>query len=107
MGDIIDINSFQQEKQEEFEPLVVSLKDDEGNEFEFTVLDIVEAEHNNIKQSYAIMVHNTGEEDNDLIIMRFNDDGSETATFEGIQDEDEFNSVVSWMENHSQKYSQK
>jgi uncharacterized protein YrzB (UPF0473 family) len=71
---------------------LITLQDEEGNEHEFAVVDIIEVEG----REYALLMPNDadGEEgDDSVLVLRFEDD-----TLVMIEDEEEFNKVVAYLE---------
>jgi uncharacterized protein YrzB (UPF0473 family) len=72
---------------------LITLQDEEGNEHEFAVVDIIEVDG----REYALLMPNEpaeGEEpDDSVLVLRFEDD-----TLVMIEDEDEFNRVVAYLE---------
>lgn len=79
---------------EEAQEDIVTLVDEDGNEHEFTVVDIIEVD----EKEYALLMPAEGEEQadeegEDVLVLRFEDD-----TLVMIEDEAEFNRVVQYLE---------
>ncbi len=75
---------------------LITLQDEEGNEHEFAVVDIIEVDG----REYALLMPNEaeegeteGEDDDSVLVLRFEDD-----TLVMIEDEEEFNRVVAYLE---------
>ncbi len=75
---------------------LITLQDEEGNEHEFAVVDIIEVDG----REYALLMPNEaedgegeGEADDSVLVLRFEDD-----TLVMIEDEEEFNRVVAYLE---------
>ncbi|MBM3268941.1 MAG: DUF1292 domain-containing protein [Candidatus Sericytochromatia bacterium] len=72
---------------------LITLQDEEGNEHEFAVVDIIAVDG----REYALLMPNEesedGEADDSVLVLRFEDD-----TLVMIEDEDEFNRVVAYLE---------
>lgn len=78
---------------EEAKEDIVTLVDEDGNEHEFAVVDIIEVD----EKEYALLMPADGEgedeEAEDVLVLRFEDD-----SLVMIEDEAEFNRVVSYLE---------
>lgn len=79
---------------EEAKEDIVTLVDEDGNEHEFSVVDIIEVDD----KEYALLMpaesEGEGDEDaEDVLVLRFEDD-----SLVMIEDEDEFNRVVKYLE---------
>lgn len=71
---------------------LITLQDEEGNEHEFAVVDIIEVDG----REYALLMPNEPEDqesDDSVLVLRFEDD-----TLVMIEDEEEFNRVVAYLE---------
>jgi len=71
---------------------LITLQDEEGNEHEFAVVDIIEVDG----REYALLMPNEPDEqegDDSVLVLRFEDD-----TLVMIEDEEEFNRVVAYLE---------
>ena len=81
-----DINNNEDMNMEEYEPEMVSLFDEDGNEIEFELLDVIDYEG----ESYAVMLP---PDDNEVVIMLLEEGETEeddtllTVTDEKILDE--------------------
>ena len=79
---------------EEFNPDIVTLSDDEGNDFTFEVLDAIETD--DARYVALSPVHDSPEEfiedSGELVILKVIDEGDESF-FEEIEDDDEYNFV--------------
>jgi len=94
MGDIIQISNFRKE------PVAISLEDEDGNKMDVLVLDIVDIEYKGTTYSYAILLREDIKDDS-LIITRYtltDPENEDSAVFATIDDQDEFQNVVNWME---------
>lgn len=78
---------------EEVREDIVTLVDEEGNEHEFAVVDIIEVDD----KEYALLMPTEAEGDEedteDVLVLRFEED-----SLVMIEDEDEFNRVVQYLE---------
>ena len=81
--------------QEEYNPDIITLSDDEGNEFSFEVLDAVETDQGRylallpVYETPEDMVDDSGE----LVVLKvFEENGEEY--YEEIEDDDEYDTVA-------------
>lgn len=77
---------------EETKEEIVTLVDEDGNEHDFSVVDIIEVDG----KEYALLLPTEGEGDEeteDILVLRFEEDNLVM-----IEDEDEFNKVVQYLE---------
>lgn len=81
---------------QEFEPEIVTLVDDEGNEVEFELLDVVDYEG----EEYVILIENN-EEAQDVVILKIESVDDETENYVGIDDEELLSNVF---ETFKEKY---
>lgn len=81
---------------QEFEPEIVTLVDDEGNEVEFELLDVVDYEG----EEYVILIEND-EEAQDVLILKIESVDDETENYVGIDDEELLTNVF---ETFKEKY---
>ena len=81
---------------QEFEPEIVTLVDDEGNEVEFELLDVVDYEG----EEYVVLIENN-EEAQDVVILKIESVDDETENYIGIDDEDLLSNVF---ETFKEKY---
>lgn len=74
---------------------VITMVDDEGNEEDFVILDVVEIHG----KQYALLTkpENIEEDEPEVLLMRLEND-----TLVNIEDENEFNHVISHLEGHAQ-----
>lgn len=77
------------ENTEEYEPLIVSVIDEEGEEHIFEELDTLEINENEYVALLPVYDEEVIDEDGELIILRRNYDGDEIY-LEPIENEDEF-----------------
>jgi len=71
----------------------VTLIDEEGNEHEFTVLDVIQVEDN----EYAILL--PAEEEEEAIILKFSEDSEGNEILIDIEDDEEWEKVAdAWEE---------
>ena len=73
---------------EVYEPEIVLLQDNEGNEVEFELLDVVEYEG----EEYIILIEND-EEAQDVTILKIESIDDETEEYFGIDDEEVLTNV--------------
>lgn len=75
---------------------IVTLLDEDGNEHEFTVVDIIEIED----KEYALLLPAEAEdpESEEVLVLRFEEDSLVT-----IEDEAEFQKVVQFLEELSER----
>ena len=69
---------------EEYEPEIITLEDDLGEEKDFEFLDVVEYEG----EEYIILLPVEDEEQNEVMILRIESVDDETENYIGIDDED-------------------
>lgn len=78
---------------EEAKEDIVTLVDEDGNEHEFAVIDIIEVD----EKEYALLLpaesESEAEDSEDVLVLRFEDD-----SLVMIDDENEFNRVVQYLE---------
>ncbi len=67
----------------EYEPEIITLEDNEGNEVEFELLDVVEYEGD----EYIVLIEND-EEAQDVVILKIESVDDETENYVGIDDEE-------------------
>lgn len=70
----------------EYEPEMVTLYDEDGNEIELELLDVIEYDG----ESYAVMLP---PDDNEVIIMLLEELNEEEDTYAPVEDEDKLNAV--------------
>lgn len=70
----------------EYEPEMVTLYDEDGNEIELELLDVIEYDG----ESYAVMLP---PDDNEVIIMLHEELNEEEDTYAPVEDEDKLNAV--------------
>lgn len=92
------------EEDEDLEPLILTLSDEEGDERSFQLLQVLEVEG----QQYGVLVPLVEEEEeeetestNEIIVLRMVEDGEEEY-FEEIDDEEEFQRVVTVLDQMAQ-----
>lgn len=81
---------------QEYEPEIVTLVDDEGNEVEFELLDVVDYEG----EEYVVLIENN-EEAQDVVILKIESVDDETENYIGIDDEELLSNVF---ETFKEKY---
>ena len=81
---------------QEFEPELVTLVDDEGNEVEFELLDVVDYDG----EEYVVLIENN-EEAQDVVILKIESVDDETENYIGIDDEELLSNVF---ETFKEKY---
>ena len=81
---------------QEYEPELVTLVDDEGNEVEFELLDVVDYEG----EEYVVLIENN-EEAQDVVILKIESVDDETENYIGIDDEELLSNVF---ETFKEKY---
>ncbi len=81
---------------ETYEPEIVVLQDNEGNEVEFELLDVVEYEG----EEYIVLIEND-EEAQDVMILKIESVDDETEDYVGIDDEELLTNVF---EKFKEKY---
>ena len=74
---------------EEYEPEIITLEDDLGEEKDFEFLDVVEYEG----EEYIILLPVEDEEQNEALILRIESVDDETENYIGIDDEDTLQKV--------------
>ncbi len=67
----------------EYEPEIITLEDNEGNEVEFELLDVVEYEG----EEYIVLIEND-EAAQDVVILKIESVDDETENYVGIDDEE-------------------
>lgn len=87
-----DIIKNEDNNTEEYEPVIVSVVDEEGEEHIFEELDILELNDKEYVALLPVYDDEVVDEDGELIILIRNYDGDEIY-LEPIEDEDEFMSV--------------
>lgn len=98
MGEII--NMFEEEKSEDF-PLEIVMHDQDGNATKVLVLDMFELEYEGVNRTYAILLNEEEEEaNNNLVITRYETIDDTEARFTIIDNDDEFNTVVKYVESN-------
>lgn len=80
----------------EYEPQIITLEDNEGNEVEFELLDVVEYEG----EEFIILIENN-EEAQDVVILKIESVDDETENYVGIDDEELLTNVF---ETFKEKY---
>ncbi len=81
---------------EEYEPVIVNLVDDEGNEVEFELLDVIEYEN----EEYVVLIENN-EEAEGVVILKIESFDDETENYVSISDEEILSNVF---ETFKEKY---
>ncbi len=81
---------------EVYEPELVTLVDDEGNEVEFELLDVIEYEN----EEYVLLIENN-EDAEGVIILKIESLDDETENYVGIDDEEILSNVF---ETFKEKY---
>ena len=74
---------------EEYEPEIITLEDDLGEEKDFEFLDVVEYEG----EEYIILLPVEDEEQNEVLILRIESVDDETENYIGIDDKDTLQKV--------------
>lgn len=80
----------------EYEPQIITLEDDLGNEVEFELLDVVDYEG----EEYIVLIEND-EEAQDVVILKIESVDDETENYVGIDDEQLLSNVF---ETFKEKY---
>lgn len=80
----------------EYEPEIVTLVDDQGNEVEFELLDVTEYEG----EEYVVLIENN-EQAQDVVILKIESVDDETENYVGIDDEELLSNVF---ETFKEKY---
>ena len=81
---------------EDLEEQMIETVDEEGNVINFQLIDIIEMEG----KEYALLLpqeNDDSEEEKEVVLMRLIKEGEE-YTFEMIEDDDEFNKVVDYID---------
>ncbi len=81
---------------EDLEEQMIETVDEEGNVINFQLIDIIEMED----KEYALLLpqeNEDSEEEKEVVLMRLLKEGDE-YTFEMIEDDDEFNKVVDFID---------
>lgn len=73
---------------QEYEPEIITLEDNDGNEVEFELLDIVEYEG----EEYIVLIEND-EAAQDVVILKIESVDDETENYIGIDDEELLSNV--------------
>ncbi len=81
---------------EEYEPQIIVLEDNEGNEVEFELLDVVDYEG----EEYIVLIEND-EDAQDVVILKIESVDDETENYVGIDDEELLSNVF---ETFKEKY---
>lgn len=81
-----DINNNEDMNMEEYEPEMVSLFDEDGNEVEFELLDVIDYEGD----SYAVMLPPDGDE---VVIMLLEELNDEEDVYAPVEDDDVLTAV--------------
>jgi len=81
---------------QEYEPEIITLEDNEGNEVEFELLDVVEYEG----EEYIVLIEND-EDAQDVVILKIESVDDETENYIGIDDEELLSNVF---ETFKEKY---
>ena len=68
---------------QEYEPEIITLEDNDGNEVEFELLDVVEYEG----EEYIVLIEND-ENDQDVVILKIESVDDEIENYIGIDDEE-------------------
>lgn len=82
---------------EEMEEQLIETIDEEGNVINFELIDIVEMEG----KEYGLLLpkeNDDSEEEKEVVLMRLTKEGEEYV-FEMIEDDDEFNKVVDYIDS--------
>ena len=85
-----------EDMQEVYEPEIVTLVDDEGNEVEFELLDVIEYEND----EYVILIENN-EDAEGVVILKIESIDDETEEYFAIDDEEVLSNVF---ETFKEKY---
>ncbi len=81
---------------EDLEEQMIETVDEEGNVINFQLIDIIETEG----KEYALLLpqeNDDSDEEKEVVLMRLIKEGEE-YTFEMIEDDDEFNKVVDYID---------
>ena len=81
-----DINNNEDMNMEEYEPEMVSLFDEDGNEIEFELLDVIDYEG----ESYAVMLP---PDDNEVVIMLLEELNDEEDVYAPVEDDETLTAV--------------
>ncbi|MBS4760383.1 MAG: DUF1292 domain-containing protein [Clostridium sp.] len=84
-------------KPEEMEEQLIETVDEEGNVINFELIDIVEMDG----KEYGLLLpqeENNKDEEKEVVLMRLTKEGEEYV-FEMIEDDDEFNAVVDYIDS--------
>lgn len=82
---------------EEMEEQLIETIDEEGNVINFELIDIIEMEG----KEYGLLLpkeNDDSEEEKEVVLMRLTKEGEEYV-FEMIEDDDEFNKVVDYIDS--------
>lgn len=88
-----DIIMNEENNSEEYEPVIVSVVDEEGEEHIFEELDILEIDDKEYVALLPVYDEEVMDEDGELIILIRNYDDNDEIYLEPIEDEDEFMKV--------------
>ena len=79
---------------DDYTPDLVSLTDDDGNEYNFEVLDAIETDEARYVALLPIEEDENDDDDGELVIMKVSDDEEESESyFEEIEDDEEYATV--------------
>ncbi len=81
-----DINNNEDMNMEEYEPEMVSLYDEDGNEIQLELLDVIDYEG----ESYAVMLP---PDDNEVVIMLLEELNDEEDVYAPVDDDDTLTAV--------------
>jgi len=86
---------------EEMEPRIIKTYDENGEIHDFELIDIIEIDG----QEYGLLVHLGDESDDEeheeeVVVMKLSKE-DDAYTFEMIEDDDEFNKVIEYLEVES------
>lgn len=84
-----DLNNLMNDEEEEYEPLIVSVVDEDGTEHTFEELDTIELDDKEYVALLPIYDEDVTDEEGELIILQRNYDGDDIY-LEPIEDEAEF-----------------
>ncbi len=95
---VADINEFDEnEFEDDWEPDLITLYDEDDNEIEMELLDIIEYEGDN----YAVMIPNDEEAD-EVIIMQIDELNDEEDSFSPVADEDTLDALFEIFKERNQ-----
>ena len=88
----------------EEEQNIVTITDENGNDTQCEVYDVIDFED----KTYALLLpleeEESEDEDAEMIVMQYVEDDEESAHFETIDDEDEFNRVCEYVQSLEDEY---